>query len=297
MSSKPAYVLAALIAITTLAAHGQVLINSSEQLDFDRPEAWAMKYFASLSLMTGMGAARSIDAGSIELGVELGSVPSLSRTERTVGFNGTKEEDINRTSIFGRMRIVVGLANDFSLEATYLPPIDISGVEPSLYGLALARPLSQSDRWRTSARLTAQDGNFSGDFTCSADEIRNGSNNFQCEEPSRDEISIRTASLELATARRAASERWESYFSLGLHTMDLEFEVRAEYLGLIDRGTLSTDGTTYSATLGLAYFSETQWRWSAELFYSPLDVVRPPAISTETDALLNLRFMFGYAIR
>ena len=39
----------------TPAAQAQGVIDVTEELDFDRPESWAMKYFASLSLLTGMG--------------------------------------------------------------------------------------------------------------------------------------------------------------------------------------------------------------------------------------------------
>ncbi|MCZ6727565.1 MAG: hypothetical protein O7A98_09470 [Acidobacteria bacterium] len=286
------------LVITPTPSFGQVVLAGTESLSFDRPEAWAMKYFASLSLMTGMGPALSSEAGSIDLGIELGSVPSLSLRERTVGFNGTKSEDINRTPLFGRLRAAFGLPGQFILEASYLPPIDISGVEPDLFALALARPLTRSSAWRTGVRLTMLYGSYSGDFTCSADEIANGPNEFQCEQPSRDEITLRSAGLEFQVARSArAGSRLEPYFGVAVHLMDLDFQVKAEYLGLIDQSRLVTDGTTFSASLGLAYRTRGGLRWAGELFYSPLDVVRPPSTTTENDALFNVRVLLTYRLR
>jgi hypothetical protein len=289
--------LASLI-VTPPFAYGQVVLAGSESLSFDRPEAWAMKYFASLSLMTGMGPATTTEPGSVHLGVELGSVPSLSLAERTVGFNGTKSEDINRTSIFGRLRAAFGLPGDFTLEASYLPPIDISGVEPELFALALARPIGSSPRWRTGWRLTTLLGSYTGDFTCSADEIANGPNEFGCEQPSNDEISMRSAGLEITVARRPGEgRRLQPYLGVGVHYMDLEFQVRAEYRGLIDQSTLVTDGTTFSISLGVTYPTAGGLRWAGELFYSPLDVVRPPSTTTDNDGLMNARIFLAYSLR
>lgn len=284
--------------VTPHPGQGQVVLAGSESVAFDRPEAWAMKYFASLSLMSSMGPTASTEPGMIDLGFELGSVPSLSLEERTVGFNGTKAEDINRTSVFGRLRASFGLPGDFTLEASYLPPIEISGVEPDLVGLALARPLTRSSSWRVDLRLTSIYGSYTGDFTCSADEIANGPNEFGCEQPSNDEITIRSTGLELVVARYlGGSSRLEPYFSVAAHRMDLEFQVRADYRGLVDRNRLVTDGTTFSASLGLVYPAARGLRWAAEIFYSPLDVMRPQSTSAENDALLNARIFLTYRLR
>ncbi|MEE8278611.1 MAG: hypothetical protein V3R89_07825, partial [Thermoanaerobaculia bacterium] len=69
------------------AAFGQRVLDITEDLDFDRPESWAMKYFTSVTLFTGMGVPRRMEPGSVEVGLEAGWVPTLSDRERTVGFN------------------------------------------------------------------------------------------------------------------------------------------------------------------------------------------------------------------
>lgn len=291
-------VLAGALTLLSSATSAQVLLSGTDNLDFDRPEAWAMKYFASLNLLTGFGPARASTPGSVVVGFEVDSVPSLSVAERRVGFNGTKDEDINRTSVFGRPRVAVGLPKDFTLEGSYLPPIDISGVEPDLLALALSRPLRSTRRMNTGLRLAVQHGTFSGDFTCSAREIDNGPNDFGCEVPSNDEMTVDTASLEFSVARRTDSEAsLEPYASVAVTSMDLEFQVRADYRGLNDRTRLVASGTTYSVALGVARQIKGRWRWAGEVFYSPLDVLRPPATSSGNDALLNARLLISYRAR
>ncbi|MBM4258521.1 MAG: hypothetical protein FJ147_21815 [Deltaproteobacteria bacterium] len=45
--------------------------RATEDLDSDRPEAWAMNYFSSVSLLAGLGTPFSREPGSIEIGAEM----------------------------------------------------------------------------------------------------------------------------------------------------------------------------------------------------------------------------------
>lgn len=300
MTQRLAGLLVALSIVAT-AAEGQVVLAGSEALAFDRPESWAMKYFASVNLLTGFGAPRPMRPGAIELGLEATSVPSLSERERTVGFAGSKTEDLNKTPLFGRPRVRVGLPRRLALSASYVPPAELFGVRPHLAALAVERPLHAGRRWRLGARLVGQYGSLEGDFTCSADDVAAGGdrrrNPFGCEEPSRDEMTIRSASLELTAAWTGdGTSRLAPYLALAAHHMDLDFQVDARYSGIADRTLLLTDGSTVSLSGGVTWRLEGGWALAAELFYSPLDVVRPPAGASENDALLNLRLLLSYSL-
>lgn len=280
------------------AAFSQPVIDEVQELAFDAPESWAMKTFASIALLTGLGVPDRRPAGSVELQLELSSVPRLSAEQRTVGFGGTKTEDLNRTSVFGRPRVLVGLPAGFTVEVSYLPAIDISGIEPELFAAALARPLLEGRRFRLGARLTAQHGTFTGDLTCSRDEIASGANPFDCERPSDDEMTLDTGSLELTGSLEVGSEpRWRPYLALAAHRMDLDFRVDARYAGLIDRTRLLTDGTTLSLALGAELRLGERGRLAGEVFWAPLEVVRPPSTTAEGDDLLHLRVAYRYRLR
>lgn len=280
------------------ASRGQQVFNSSQELAFDRPESWAMKYFASVNLLTGLGAPRATRPGSIELGLEVTSVPTLSARERMVGFGGTKTEDLNRTSAFGRPRIRVGLPQEFALTVSYLPPVEVFDTETHLVALAVERRLHEGRRWRVGARLVGQYGTLGGDFTCSAEDVAAGGdrqrNPFGCEEPSKDEMTIRSASVEVSLAWVGReSSRVEPYVAIAGHQMDLDFQVDARYSGIVDRTLLLTDGSTLSLSAGARYRLRQKSLWTTELFYSPLDVVRPPDGSSSNDALFNIRTLLS----
>src|SRR5262245_30369726 len=103
-------------------ARGQTVFKTTEDLDSDRPEAWALNYFASVTLMAGFGAPYTREPGSLEGGIEVDWIPKLSKSLRRVGFNGLKEEDLNQAPIFIRPHLTVGLPGRFAVTVSYLPP-------------------------------------------------------------------------------------------------------------------------------------------------------------------------------
>lgn len=284
------------------AAGAQVVLEGEEQLDFDRPEAWAMRYFTAVNLLTGLGPPRALAPGEVELAVEGGWIPSLSAEERTVGFNGIKEEDINKTSVFGRPRATIGLPNRFTLEASYVPEVELFDVEPHLIGVALARAWGDGRRWRWGGRLMGQYGTLTGDFTCPTEDVAAGEdpvlNPFRCQQESNDEMTIRAASVELSVGRRPrGGSSVEPYLTVGATATDLEFQVRAVYGNLDDRTRLLTDGWIYWATAGLNVELGRRLAGVVEAFYSPLDVTGRAGRGNESADLLNARAALRYRVR
>ena len=86
-------------------ANAQTVVNDHEVLAADRPEAWAMNYMAATTFMTAFGDAAALAPGHWNVALELADVPRLSRAQRQVGLSGSKVEDLNRSPVFGRLRI------------------------------------------------------------------------------------------------------------------------------------------------------------------------------------------------
>ena len=292
------------LAVAVLMASGsgtraQETTELTEELDFDRPESWGMKYFASLGLLTGMGVPERMGAGGLALGFEGGLVPQLSDEQRRIGFNGSKIEDVNKSRFFGRVRGAVGLSDNYSLDLAYTPPLEVGGARPHLFAVGIGRPFDLSPRWRLGFRAYGQLGTIEGDVTCSADEVAAGldpdRNPFGCEEPSNDSLKQRLLGAEVSAGYIA--DRWRPYVGVAVNYMDLEFQVDARYDGFVDRTLQLTDGVTFSVTTGLGFAPSDRWYVSAELFYSWLSVSRPPSTSVQNDGFLNGRFLVAYRIR
>ncbi len=294
-------VVAAALVLLTGRSHAQPVVSGTENLEFDRPESWAMKYFASVSMLTSMGAPRVHEPGAVSLGFEGGWVPRLSDDERRVGFNGTKLEDLNKTSFFGRLRATIGLPRKFSVDVGYVPPIELNGAKPHLFSAALARPLAEPDWGRLGLRVLGQLGTIEGDFTCSEEDAAAGDdpelNPFSCEAPSEDKTTVRHLGFELSNAFRLGNPRVEPYVAFAVNYLDLKFQVNALYSGIRDETLQLTDGFTVSLSGGVAFSLTERWRLVGEVFYSPLGVVRPPSTDSQNDGLFNIRGLVEYRLR
>jgi len=299
MRRAPALALFVAAALSAASARGQGFV---EELDETRTEAWAMRWFAAVATPTSFGAPEEAAAWSWDFGLEGGLIPSLSESDRRVGFNGTKVEDVNRSPVFGRPVVRLNLPAAFSLTAGWVPPIELDGVKANLVSLAIARPFWTGDRGRLGGQLSWLDGDVSGDITCPADEAEAGddpdANPFNCLEPSDDEMSIEAWTFELAWSF-AASERFELFLSGLWQQLDSDFQVHAYYADFHDNTLLTYEGDSWAATAGLAWTASERWRIAGELYYSPLDVIRDPSGvgPEENDALFNARLMVTYRLR
>jgi hypothetical protein len=294
--------LAAVLTVAAAAPARAQLVAGRETLDFDRPESWGMKYYASLALLTALSAPQRRTAGQVEIGFEGGSVPYLSDVQRRIGFDGTKLEDVNKTSVFGRVRGGVGLGKGLALELAYTPPLERGGATPNLLALALGRPFEIAPSWLLGLRARGAVGTIRADVTCSAAEVAAGAdaeaNPFQCVRPSQDESRQRVFGAELVVGRDGRS-RFEPYAGIGLDHMDLEFHVNAVYSGgrVEDHTVQLTRGTTVSATAGLSVTLNGRFRITGELFYSWLAIARPPSTAPDTEGLLNGRVLVSYRLK
>jgi opacity protein-like surface antigen len=291
----------ALGAAAPAPARAQLVLAETETLDFDRPESWGMKYYASLALLTGMGVPQKRSAGEIDLGFEGGYVPQLSDAERRIGFNGTKQEDVNKTRFFGRVRGSVGLGKGVALELAYTPPIELGGATPNIFALGLGRPIALSPSWRLGLRGHGQIGTIRADITCSAEEVAAGddlqANPFQCVRPSEDKTRQKVVGLELVVGYDGRS-RFKPYAGVGLDYMDLEFDINAVYSDgrVVDHTVQTTSGTTVFATAGLTFAASKRLRVTAELLYSWLSIVRPPSTTSANEGFLNGRVFVSYRV-
>lgn len=299
-----------LLAVAVVAAavpaisSAQTVIDVTETVDFDRPEAWAMKYFASATLLTTVAPPRSLTPGSVELGLELGWIPHLSEEERRVGFNGTKVEDLNRSPVLPRPRVTVGLPWRVALDLSWVPPVEIDGATSNLVAVGLERLLYDGERFLVGARLAGQIGEVEGDFTCPEAEASfspgGPDNPFGCQEASSDTVHLDSLTAALNAGYRLGG-LGDTTLVLGARAtyMDLEFQVDALTFDIRDRTRLVTDGWTWSVTGGANWTLSGRTGLAVQAYYTPLDVARDPSRpdDVENDGLLNLRALLRWTWR
>ncbi len=290
-----------LLSLSGTAAASSVL-TTSQRIDSNRPEAWAMNYFTSLSLLSGFGTPPKRKFLSIEPALELDWVPAVRKQDRRVGFNGVKEEDLNKAPIFARPRLTVGLPWNFAMTLSYVPPIRLFGVKANLFAFGLERPLYEHRRWSVGVRAYGQIGDIKGAFTCprGASRYRAGSprNPAGCEGESSDIAFQRYGGVEMSAAYRIDEAKGLTpYVGVAGNYLDTAFHVRAETLGVRDRTRLSSETWTFSVTGGVVYPLTNKIQVAVGLFYSPLEVKRPPSTSSHLDGVFNVRSLLTYRWR
>jgi hypothetical protein len=197
----------------------------------------------------------------------------------------------------------VGLPAGFALEGSWMPPLEVDGAQPQLFGLALSRDLLERSPWRLAGRLALQTGDIDGDFTCPAAAARAGddpvANPYGCTAASSDEMSLDSAGLEVALARRLGDTAGlEAWLAATLRWLDASFQVDAEYAGVRDHTRLDYDGVEWGLAAGLGGTSASRlWRWGAEIAWTPLDIARPPDYQAESEPLLHGRILVARRLR
>lgn len=260
-----------------------------------------MAHATSATLFTGLGGPRRSEPLALAFGVELASIPEIDEADTQVGFRGTKFEDLNKSPIFGRARLRIGLPAGLTLDLGYTPPLTIDGVTADgIYALALERPVLEIGPWRAGLRAFGQAGHVEGDITCSSDTVAIGvddpeRNPFRCARPSNDDAELDYYGLELSGSRRVADRRWSAFAAFAVTRVNAEVQVNAPLEGVLDRSRLVTAGTIRTATLGALFRPDERWELGLALSYTPLDVQRPPDFRTRSDDFWSLRLSASLA--
>src|SRR5215470_3691076 len=90
--------------------------HGNYHVGFDSPEGWGLKYFASTTLLNGLqppAEPEEYHVGSVNVGLELGWLPTLDAGQRQIGFKGTTPEDLNKSQVLIRPVVRVGLPDKF----------------------------------------------------------------------------------------------------------------------------------------------------------------------------------------
>jgi hypothetical protein len=283
--------------LASQAAPAQLVVEDNYAVATDSPEAWAMRYFAGTTLMTSFGETARLAPWKWNVALEAGSIPSLSDAQQQVGFGGSKQEDLNKSPVVGRLRIALGLPEGWVAELGYTPPLEIDGSRArNLVAMAIGKRLYQQDEFSFSMRALGQVGKVTGDITCPArlagvtDPVQNP---YGCSSPSNDTFTTNYWGIDATAGWDAGNWKW--YASAGIVRANLEVQVDAQLFTSTDRSRVASDSNLAWLTVGARYDFDPQWSVAAEVLYVPLEVSRPPDFQAGSDSLTSVRLQLRYA--
>lgn len=277
------------------------------ELDFDRPEAWAMARTVSLTLFTAMGhspGAPLVTTIQTEFSLEAGWIPHLSRADRTIGFDGTQEVDMNKLPFIGRLRFNVYFPRGVTLETGMIPPLEMSGTRPALVGVAVGWRGRVAEGIRGFARVHGQRGHVLGDIVCPQEAVDNRMdpeiNPLGCRTPSRDRLSPDYVGVEVGASR--AFGPWIPHLAASVQHMHPRFEITARFrdpdtLGFRDeRAVLESQGMGWSVSAGVTRDVASGFPLTMEVLYAPLNIRRGEGVDRTREGVWNLRAILRHGV-
>ena len=270
----------------------------SQEVDFESPEGWAMAYTSASALNLGQTASDDLNKGNLRISAELSSIPSLSEEQQKVGFNGIKDEDLNKSPVFGRLRFSYGLNSDTFLELSWTPPFEIDGAKPeNIWGLALSRKFIKRENVDLGIRIYISKGKAEADVTCSKDVIAiepfTPGNLSGCIDISKDKLSIDHHGIEATLVFKNFGNGFTPWLTFASTQMDPSVKVDAPLRYGQELVNINTDGTTLTYSIGIDYALDRNKNLSLATSFTPLDVNRPVELS-DRDSFWN--FKIGYSL-
>lgn len=290
---------------STLGSASSSGLQNTYHVNFDRPEAWALKYFASATLLTGLQPAEPVEglsAGAITVGFEVGWLPSLDAGQQRVGYNGTSPENLNQAPVLIRPMVRVKLPDNFTLIAAGPPPLSVFGLTPHLLAFGVEHPIFEGNPWSLRWRGYGQLGSVKGAFTCPASVLAfapgSAGNPTQCIAPSADVATLRYAGAEIDAAYRIPSmPRVIPHVTADGNFIDGAIQLHAPTAYGLDQTRMWTHGGTFSTSGGVSYLVSKRATFTVDAFYTPLWVRRTATAPVTNDGLFNVRALMTYTFR
>ena len=251
-----------------------------------------MAFMTASAQNLGQAPPHSVDVRDISFSAELSSIPRLSREQQKIGFGGFKDEDLNKSPAFGRLRANIGLPWNVDAEISWTPPLQINDSKPDhLWGAALSKPLFNNERISVGLRLFLLRGGVTASVTCSEDTINftpyTLQNTSGCVGLSDDKLQMDHEGVEVFLSFNNTSNIIP-WISLASTNIDNAVEIDAPLEIGRERATVYSSGTIQTLSFGLNYDISENWSLNAASSYTPLDVQRPND-SSDNDDFWNVR--------
>jgi len=143
---------------------------------------------------------------------------------------GKPAENVNLMGVLPRPRVIFGIDDGMTVEASWIPPITVNDVKANVFGIAIARTI-QSGAGVISLRAAATLGEIRAPITCTEEQIAedpSAPGASECAggaEPSNDHYKPNSFSLDLAYGRDFLGGKLRPYVGGGVNFLRPRFQV------------------------------------------------------------------------
>ena len=191
-------------------------------------EAKLLYYYAVPIAYSMPGYVTRVPTGGVLLGGDLTVIPDPDPVLQTTSLCfRQKKESTSLSRVLPRPRLAIGLPLGFVAEATYLPPVTVSGATPNLFSAALARVFALVPTTSLVLRAHTTIGQVQGPITCPASSLQQRSDTLPCfgTKVSRDTYHPNMVGGEAALAWSDPTGRFGVMGGAGVTSLNPRFQV------------------------------------------------------------------------
>jgi len=221
--------LLALLPAGPLAAQGNCTLGN---LPDDSHEAEIFRIRGAATAFGRALAPTSLRPKGVLLMFEVSTLQEIDSATATPTYcrPGKPAENINLMGVLPRPRVIFGIDDGMTVEASWIPPITVNDVKANVFGLAIARTIVYGSGV-ISLRGAATLGEIRAPITCTEEQIAvdpSDPNATECaggDEPSSDHYKPNSFSLDLSYARDLWQGRVRPYVGGGVNFLRPRFQV------------------------------------------------------------------------
>lgn len=166
-------------------------------------------------------------AGRVQVGLELSSLPTIDSVTATptVCRPGKGPENTDLLFAFPRPRVLIALPAGFTVDASWVPPVRVSGVKANLFGIGLGKAFALGAQVTLRVRAHGTFGRINAPITCGQDALADPNSECYQGTLSDDRYQPNIFGLDLATGFSLAGGKLSPYLGGGYNRLQPRFQV------------------------------------------------------------------------
>jgi hypothetical protein len=213
----------------------------------------------------------------LSFGLEAAGLPRVSDrlATRTVCRPGKGPEHINILPGLVRPRVSLAISHGLEVEGSWVPPVRVSGVKASVFGVALSGAMEVAPSGPTlGLRAHATFGVVHAPITCNDDALRDPDSECFGGTPSDDEFRPATLGVEAALGWPLLGGRLRPYGGAGYNRLRPRFRVNfTNSLGFTDRRRVHVNLNRAALFAGASWLAAGGMELTGEIYGAPEDGV------------------------
>jgi hypothetical protein len=212
----------------------------------------------------------------IRFALETSYLPNVDNETATptVCRPGKGPENTDFATVLPRPRVTVGLPAGLTVEASWVPPIEVNGATPNLFGFALGRTFALGQTMELGVRLHATAGRIEAPITCDEDALQDPVSECFNGTLSDDRYRPNALGADITGGWSLGGGRVRPFVGTGINLLRPRFQVHfVNSLGQLDDRKVEVDLERIVMFAGMSWYPVSRLGVSGQIYSAPADAV------------------------